>query len=270
MASPANPKGILHEFPPFIRIYKDGTVELLIAANGEKLTTLLYFQGGAFVIESAFSPFYHRYLDALSAKANALIISVDYCLAPDHPLSTAYDDAWAAFQWIMDLSDPWLRDHADLDHLFLARDSAGANIAHRTTMRAGKSTGARVRRLVTIHPFFWGTDLKETARERSESVEKMSRFVCPKTNGLDDPQVNPGAEALERLGCRNMLVCVAGKDMSRERGRAYYEDVRRSGWEGVAEVMEIEEEDHIFHLFRPDCDNASLMMEQILMFLNND
>ncbi|RLN12591.1 putative carboxylesterase 7 [Panicum miliaceum] len=68
------------------------------------------------------------------AAAGAVAVSVNYRLAPEHPLPAAYDDAWAALQWTVSscLSgpEPWLADHGDAKRIFLAGDSAGGNIAH--------------------------------------------------------------------------------------------------------------------------------------------
>ncbi|KAG0478001.1 hypothetical protein HPP92_012720 [Vanilla planifolia] len=91
------------------------------------LPILVYFHGGAFCIGSAFSPTYHPHLIALSASARLLVASVDYRLAPEHPLPAAYDDCWAALLWtISPQADPWIRLHGDQGRIFLAGDSAGA------------------------------------------------------------------------------------------------------------------------------------------------
>uniref|UniRef100_A0A0D3H1B8 Alpha/beta hydrolase fold-3 domain-containing protein n=1 Tax=Oryza barthii TaxID=65489 RepID=A0A0D3H1B8_9ORYZ len=43
--------------------------------RGGRLPVLIYFHGGAFVVESAFDPVYHNYLNALAAKAGAIAVS---------------------------------------------------------------------------------------------------------------------------------------------------------------------------------------------------
>ncbi|KAL4196967.1 hypothetical protein AMTRI_Chr04g185770 [Amborella trichopoda] len=305
------PKEILKNLPPFIRIYKDGTVERplgthtippsTLSAVGisskdvvispqvsarlyiphsslssspiTKLATIVYFHGGAFVIGSPFSPFYNGYIETLSAKANALIVSVSYRLAPEHPLPTAYNDSWAAIEWTVSLSDEWLNDHADLNRIFLAGDSAGANITHQMAMRAGtKGSPIGLRGVVLVHPFFWGSDLSEEEEERSWSVNQMWTVACPTSDGIDDPWINPRAETappLKELGCQRVLVCLAGVDFLREKGKAYYEALRESGWEGVAEVVEVAEEGHAFHLFNQGCENAVKLMERIVDFISS-
>ncbi|CBI32438.3 unnamed protein product, partial [Vitis vinifera] len=126
--------------------FKDGRVERLyipkITYPSQKLPLLIYFHGGGFCIETSSSPTYHNYLDSLVAEGNVVAVSVNYRRAPEDPLPVAYDDCWTAFKWVVSHSnsqglEPWLNDHADFNHLFLAGDDAGANLAHNMAIRAG-------------------------------------------------------------------------------------------------------------------------------------
>ncbi|PIA56393.1 hypothetical protein AQUCO_00700605v1 [Aquilegia coerulea] len=65
-----------------------------------KLPLLIYFNGGGFCTESAFSPFYYNYLNMIVAKANVVAVSVEYRLAPEHPVPIAYNDSWEAILWV--------------------------------------------------------------------------------------------------------------------------------------------------------------------------
>uniref|UniRef100_A0ACD5ZTG4 Uncharacterized protein n=1 Tax=Avena sativa TaxID=4498 RepID=A0ACD5ZTG4_AVESA len=76
-----------------VRLYLPNTT------TAEKLPLLVFYHGGAFVTESAFSPTYQRYLNALVSKAGVLAVSVDYHLSPERRLPTAYDDAWTVLRW---------------------------------------------------------------------------------------------------------------------------------------------------------------------------
>ncbi|XP_011627915.2 probable carboxylesterase 2 [Amborella trichopoda] len=297
------------EYPPFVRIHNDGTVErhtgtqtlppsplsdagvsskdVVISPNvsarlyiphsalssTKKLPTLVYFHGGGFIIESPFSPHYHPYQDALAAKAGVIIVSVNYRLAPEHQLPAAYDDSWEAIKWTVGLSDEWLRDHADLDRLFLAGDSSGGNIVHQMAMRAGEtaSSEVRLRGVVLVHPFFWGPNLSDTENEQSGFVEKLWKLFSPDVGAMQSHWVNweaEGATPLTKLGCRRVMVCVAELDFIKKKGKEYYEALKESGWEGKVELVETEGENHVFHLFKPDCEKARVFMEQVVSFLN--
>ncbi|OWM83738.1 hypothetical protein CDL15_Pgr004168 [Punica granatum] len=98
-----------------------------------KLPVLVYFHGGGFIIETTASPTYHNYLSALAPEARVIIVSVEYRLAPEHPLPAAYDDSWAAIKWVrahfQGLGDEeWLNDHADLTRVYFGGDSAGRTL----------------------------------------------------------------------------------------------------------------------------------------------
>ncbi|KAK1631426.1 hypothetical protein QYE76_005741 [Lolium multiflorum] len=62
--------------------------------EGEKLPILVYFHGGGFILHTAFNFVFHGYLTSLAARAGAIVVSVDYNIAPEHPLPAAYDDSW--------------------------------------------------------------------------------------------------------------------------------------------------------------------------------
>jgi acetyl esterase/lipase len=72
-----------------------------------KLPVLVYFHGGGFIIESAVSGTYHNYVASIAAAAGVLAVSIDYRLAPEHPIPAAYDDCWAALEWAASAQNEW-------------------------------------------------------------------------------------------------------------------------------------------------------------------
>ncbi|TXG52371.1 hypothetical protein EZV62_021540 [Acer yangbiense] len=105
----------------------------------QKFPLLVYFHGGGYCISSPFTSKYHNYV-------NVFAVSVNYRKAPEHPIPEAYEDSWAALKWVASHSsnnsgdggpESWLNHHADFERVFLAGDSAGANITHNIAMVAG-------------------------------------------------------------------------------------------------------------------------------------
>ncbi|XP_031492832.1 2-hydroxyisoflavanone dehydratase-like [Nymphaea colorata] len=317
---------IVHDFPPFLRVYRDGRVERFRAVdfvppgldpgtgvtskdvvlkpesgvsirlyhpplceeevkegveNEEKkglFPIIFYIHGGAFCIESAFSTYYHSYLNSLVAESRAVAVSVEYRLAPEHPVPTAYLDCWAALQWVVRQAEggagaePWLKEHGDFGRLFLAGDSAGANVAHHLAMAAGGAPAfvpisaedlpIKVSGIVLVHPFFFG---------RNPGNDRVWEMVCPTTPGIDDPLVNlvaTGGPEISRLECRRVLVLVAGNDFLRDRGCWYEEVLTGSGWSGSVEIVEHQGENHVFHLIDRKCENAEDLMRHVVSFIN--
>ncbi|KAI4990086.1 hypothetical protein ZWY2020_038449 [Hordeum vulgare] len=242
----------------------------------EKLPVLVYFHGGAFLIGSADDATYHSYVNALSAAAGVLVVSADYRLAPEHPLPTAYDDCWAALQWTVAPStqDEWIARHGDTARLFLAGDSAGANIVHEMLVRAAAASGPRMKGAVLLHPWFSGSEAIEGELPAVPMFNGMIwSYTCPgAVGGADDPRINPlapGASSLEKLACERMLVCAAEKDVLARRIRAYYEGVAAGACRapGAAAWFESEGVDHDFFLGKTDCERAKQLLDRVAAFI---
>jgi acetyl esterase/lipase len=249
----------------------------------KKLPILVYFHGGGFCLHTAFNFVFHAYLTSLAARTRAIIVSVEYRLAPEHPLPAAYDDSWRALRWVASHAtgsgeEPWLTNHGDFSRLCVGGESAGANVAHHMAMRAGAEPlpdGTRISGAVVVHPYFLGSGSvasEETDPAMARSVVDMWRVVCPGTAGVaDDSWINPlapGAPGLRGLACRRVLVCLAEKDVVRDRGRAYAEGLRASGWAGEVEVLEVAGQGHCFHLGDFACADAVAQDEAIAKFVN--
>ena len=85
---------------------------------------LVYLHGGGFVVGSVdiFDPLTRQ----LAARSGAIVISVDYRLAPRDPWPAAPDDAYAALVWAASNAG---RLGADPSRLMVGGDSAGGNLA---------------------------------------------------------------------------------------------------------------------------------------------
>lgn len=249
-----------------------------------KLPVLIYLHGGGFVIGSPFSSTYHDFVHALVARARVLAVSLDYRLAPEHPLPAAYDDALSALRWVASHAggsgpDSWLAGHGDLRRIFLAGDSTGANIAHNVLIQIGAGGlggGARIEGVVLIHPYFWGKhplDGETASVGQREWLENSWEFVSAGVIGLEDPRADPSKEAEDRLKampCRRALVVVAENDFYAARGLAYCETVRRSGWNESVELYVTAGVQHVFHLWAPESRKAVAMRKKIAGFLHAD
>ncbi|XP_052163272.1 probable carboxylesterase 3 [Oryza glaberrima] len=239
--------------------------------GGRRLPVVLYFHGGSFCTESAFCRTYHRYASSLASRAGALVVSVEYRLAPEHPIPAAYDDAWAAFRWVESLSDPWLAEYGDLRRTFVAGDSAGGNIAYHTVARAGReNVGGGIQGLIMVHPFFWGPERLpcETVWDGASvfpafGVDWLWPFVTAGQADNDDPRIDPADDELASLPCRRVLMAVAGRDTLRDRGRRLASRMR-----GDVTVVESEGEDHGFHLYSPLRATSKRLMQSIVQFIN--
>jgi acetyl esterase len=99
-------------------------------APGERLPIVVHFHGGGFVwmIPEVAT----RLCRDIAVGARAVVVSVDYRLAPEHPYPAPLDDCEAAFRWI--------RQHAaelggDPARMGVAGESAGGNLAAEVALR---------------------------------------------------------------------------------------------------------------------------------------
>ncbi|MBA0738246.1 hypothetical protein Gogos_011638 [Gossypium gossypioides] len=130
--------------------------------------------------------------------------------------------------------------------------------------------------IALVHPYFWGSEPigSEALNQDGKAVlDRLSPFLSPANPDNNDPRVNlvsTDGPSLVGLGCRRVLVCVAEKDVLRDRGWRYYEALGRSGWMGVVEIMETDGEGHGFHLNDLDCEKAKDLITRLAAFYNRD
>jgi acetyl esterase/lipase len=299
---------IMYDVPGYIRIYKSGRADRFLGTefvppstdpttdvsskdtmimpgvrarlyipkieSDEKLPILIHYHGGAFCLGSAFEPLLNSYMISLVARAKVVAVSVQYRLAPEHPVPVAYEDSYAALDWVLSHCnggpEPWLAKHGDFTQLYVSGESAGGNIAHHVAMYGG----AKIKGTVLIHPYFLSS--KEVKSEKldpgvTETLTSIWKIVCPSTTGLDDPWINPSSEnapPLTELRCKRILVLVGGTDTLRDRGRDYYEKLKESGWKGELKFWETIGQGHCFHLGKPESDQTRAQDEVICEFLN--
>ncbi|TQC46926.1 alpha/beta hydrolase [Rhodococcus sp. WS4] len=104
--------------PIAVRIYMPAT------ESAEPLPVVVFFHGGGFVICDLDS--HDGFCRAMCNGIGAVVVSVDYRLAPEARWPAAADDAYAAICWAARHSG----EHgADRDRLLVAGDSSGGNLA---------------------------------------------------------------------------------------------------------------------------------------------
>ncbi|XP_051188124.1 probable carboxylesterase 7 [Lolium perenne] len=253
------------------------------AAAEKRLPVVVFFHGGAFFVHTAASPLYHRYAATLAAAVPAVVVSVDYRLAPEHPIPAAYDDAFAALKAVVAAcrpggAEPWLAAHGDASRVVLAGDSAGANMAHNTAIRLRKERidgfGDNISGVALLHPYFWGKEPlggEPTDAAVRGGFERAWQVACAGQLGPDHPYINPMAspEEWRQLGCRRVLVTTAELCWFVERARAYAEGIKACGWDGELQVYHTKGEGHVYFLPKYDSELAAKELAVVADFVRH-
>ncbi|WP_158883941.1 alpha/beta hydrolase [Rhodanobacter sp. L36] len=113
----------------------------------DNLPIIVYFHGGGWVIASA--EVYDAGARALAQEVQAIVVSVDYRLAPEHKFPAAWDDAFATYQWAAEHAE---RLHGDPKRMALAGESAGANLAMATALAILGSGYPSPRHVLAVYP----------------------------------------------------------------------------------------------------------------------
>lgn len=92
---------------------------------------VLFFHGGGWVVGSVDAA--GDSARGIASHAQAVVVSVDYRLAPEHRFPAAWDDALAAYRWVLENAGS-LR--GDGKRIALAGEDAGGTLALATAMRA--------------------------------------------------------------------------------------------------------------------------------------
>lgn len=148
-ASPRPPAPDMARVEDFDVEVKGGSIALrLYVPQGQPVAIIDFMHGGGWTMGSI--PQSDAACRHLAEATRSMVASVDYRLAPEHPFPIAVEDAFAALQWI-ERSRAKLSVPADLP-LFVAGDSAGANLAAVISILARDRGGPKIAGQVLLVP----------------------------------------------------------------------------------------------------------------------
>ncbi|XP_011011184.1 PREDICTED: probable carboxylesterase 17 [Populus euphratica] len=304
---------IIEEIEGLIRVYKDGHIErppiipsvpcnvatvndvsakdifinkftnlwarIYVSNRSGTLPLLVYFHGGGFCVGSAAWSSYHEFLANLASKASCIILSINYRLAPENRLPSAYDDGIDAFSWVKQQvlngspEHNWWLSRCNFSSVFLSGDSAGANIAYNVATRLESRYNPEsmtkplcLKGIILIQPFFGGearTFSEKNMTQPANSALTLSasdtywRLSLPLGSNRDHPYCNPlanGASKLRDLRLPAIMVGISELDILKDRNSEFCSALTRAGkrvekvtYKGVGHAFQILHNYHLSH-----------------------
>ncbi|WP_369255964.1 alpha/beta hydrolase fold domain-containing protein [Streptomyces sp. R35] len=191
--------------------------------------TVVFFHGGGWVIGGLET--HDPIARALCRDAGAVVVSVDYRLAPEARFPAAVDDAYAALCWaggnVGELG-------GDPGALVAAGDSAGGNLAAVAALIARDRGGPALALQVLVYP---ATDARPRVETRGGAgaghflTPAHGRWFDEQYFGPDGDRTHPHASPLlaDLHGLPAAHIVTAGFDLLCEQGRAYAAKLSKSG-----------------------------------------
>ena len=195
---------------------------------------IVYFHGGGWTIGAVDQ--YDLVTRQIANMTDAIVVSVDYRLAPEHPFPAAVDDCWRALVWTAKNASSF---GGDTSRLAVMGDSAGGNLAAVCALLARDAGTPEIAMQVLVYPVvdcdFGTASYRENAEGYFLTAADMHWFFSCYTGDGDvrtDWKVSP-LRAPDLRGVAPAVVVTGEFDPLRDEGRAY---ARALGAAGVPVV----------------------------------
>ncbi|MFZ2015604.1 MAG: alpha/beta hydrolase [Nocardioides sp.] len=192
---------------------------------------LVYFHGGGWVYGDLDS--HDPTCRFLAERSGVRVLSVDYRLAPEDPFPAAYDDAVAAYRWVVEHVADF---GGDPTRLAVGGDSAGGNLAALVALAAARE-GLPLAFQLLVYP---GTDASRRYESKrlfgrdlyltEDFMDQVMDWYVPDRADRADPRVSPLLDEIPP-GLAPAYVATAGFDPLRDEGEAYARKLADAGVE---------------------------------------
>jgi acetyl esterase len=170
----------------------------------------------------------------LAICANAVIVFVDYDLAPEHRYPVAIEQGYAATSYVAEHAEEF---GVDARRLAVAGDSSGGNMATVVSLLAKERSGPTIAAQLLFYPptsaEFESDSYKQFAEGPWLTKATMQWFwdqYLPDHTLRKDPSVSPLFASLQQLaGLPRTLIITAENDVLRDEGEAYGRKLTEAG-----------------------------------------
>lgn len=191
---------------------------------------VVYYHGGGWVVADV--NVYDATPRALALGAQAVVVSVEYRHAPEHKFPAAHEDAWTAYQWVVENIHEF---NGNVDRLAVAGESAGGNLAANVALMAKERKTRQPLHQLLVYPVA-GSDMetpsyKENAGARplgKADMEWFMKHATSKPEDAKDPRINLNGRT-DLQGVAPATVILAQIDPLRSDGETYAARLKEAG-----------------------------------------
>ena len=190
---------------------------------------VVFFHGGGFAVGDLDS--HDDVARAIARDAAAVVVAVDYRLAPEHPFPAAPNDCIAATRWIAAHAADF---DGDARRLAVCGDSAGGNLSAVVAQQARDAGGPAIAFAALIYP---ATDITDDGGSMKENATGyflddaaiqwfMNHYIAESqmTDPLASPALHPNLAGLPPT-----FITTCEFDPLRDQGEAYGAALRAAG-----------------------------------------
>lgn len=145
-------------------------VRIYTPAGTGPFPVVVYFHGGGWVLAS--KEVYDGGARGLSKQANAVVVSVDYRLAPEAKFPAQHDDSLATYKWAAANA---ASINGDPKRLALAGESAGGNLAIATAIAARDQGLQKPLHIVSVYPIGQVSNLSTPSYLDSTAAKPLNK-----------------------------------------------------------------------------------------------
>lgn len=205
---------------------------LYLPGDGTSYPLFVLLHGGGWVIGGLDSA--DNMARFICKHAECAVLSVDYCLAPEHACPAALEDAYAAAAWAAEHASIL---SADPERLLVGGDSAGGNLTAAVAQMARQKGSPKITGQVLLYAAVDAAHLDTPSYKEFDGpayslprrdIEWYLDQYTPEPQDRLDPRVSP-LLAKELSGLPPALVVTAEFDVLRDEGETYARKMQEAG-----------------------------------------
>uniref|UniRef100_UPI00321A1242 alpha/beta hydrolase n=1 Tax=Chryseobacterium sp. TaxID=1871047 RepID=UPI00321A1242 len=228
------------------------------------LPVLLYFHGGAFIYGTPEQ--YDFIFYRLALDIDAVIVSVDYRLAPEHPFPAAMEDGYDALLW---LSESAAQVGGNKNKIIIGGSSAGATIAASVTHYARDKKETKILHQYLLYP---PTDhlLKTSSMEELACAPMQTRKAAEwmwkhylQQQIIQPPKYSVPLQETDFYNLPDATIIVCELDPLKDEGKEYAQKLQLAGVS--VNLLEVKGTVHAFDFF-PCKTSENFYLQQVQLF----